>query len=551
MPSTSSTPLLQFIRSVLVEESARTVTDHELLRRFAEERAETAFEAILRRHGAMVLDICRGVLACETDVEDAFQATFLVLATKARSIKRTEALASWLHGTAYRIALKARAATTRRGEQEARVRPREVTVADQFTWAEIRATLHEELANLPEPHRTVLGLCYLQGKTQDEVAHLSGLSKGTLKRRLEAGREQLRERLIRRGLGPVAVLLAAVWPGGAVRACVPAGLVKSTLQVAAGVAVGIPAAVSPSVAVLAQGGSRPMVTKTVTCAVLVVCGLLGWAEVALPPPTVQVASAAPVPKSAELSDPVTQLDEVADGTLFHLQLTRGAVSALKREREMAPGRLGIWMGGTPVFEVQDRVYRAMTQELKTALSPEQVEELVAIENTIRAKFEKASPPLEGDRERVRRELRREYTKSVNEFWGRALMPEQLKRFAQIERQFLGALGGPGAGGLGFPRIQDALKLTADQREQIRAICARAKADWEAKAGLEEWDTDDVTGEKVLVRANGPARHFKLFSSARDAAAELLTAEQRKAWRELTGEPIDLEPIVGRGSTLGR
>lgn len=550
MPGTSR-PLLQFIRSVLEAESERAVTDHELLRQFVEERAERAFEVILRRHGAMVLDICSGVLANDTDVEDAFQATFLILATKAHSIRRTEALASWLHGTAYRTALKARAVAARRGEREARILPREATDGDQFTWAEVRVILHEELANLPERHRTVLGLCYLQGKTQDEVAQLLGLSKGTLKRRLESGRERLRERLVRRGLGPVAVLLVAAWPLGAVRACIPRELLEATLQVAVGVSAGIPVTVSPSVVVLAQEGvSRTMLTTTVKCT-LVICGLLCWVGATLPPPPVQVASAAPVPKSVGSNDQAAQLDEVVDDALFHVQLTSGAVSTLKRERELAPGELGIWMGGTPVFEMRDRLYRVVAQELKITLSPEQVEELVAIEKTVRAKFEKSSLPLEPNRERIRRELCREYMKSVNEFWARVVKPEQLKRLTQVERQFLGAFRGPTAGGLAYPRIQDTLKLTADQRAQIRAICAQAKADWEAKAGLTEWGTDDVTGQKVQLPVNGPARHYQLIASAQDAATKLLTKEQRKAWREMTGELIDLELIIGRGSTLGR
>src|SRR5262245_50232058 len=132
MAKPASSAILQLIRRVLVDPRLRTSPDQELLHRFLGEQDEAAFEALLRRHGPMVLDVCRGVLANEADAEDAFQATFLVLARKAGSIRKTATLASWLHGVAYRTALKARAESTQRWKHQAHVPEREASGPDSL-----------------------------------------------------------------------------------------------------------------------------------------------------------------------------------------------------------------------------------------------------------------------------------------------------------------------------------------------------------------------------------------------------------------------------------
>jgi RNA polymerase sigma factor (sigma-70 family) len=162
---------------ILAHRSEETA-DHDLLRRFADKREEAAFEAILSRHGPMVFDVCRRILASEADSEDAFQATFLVLAAKAGSIRRTGSLAAWLHGVASRVSLKMRAGFARRRQAETDSPRREVGSEDPLTWAEIQSVLHEELGGLRECHRAPLVLCYLCGQTQDEAASQLGLSRG-------------------------------------------------------------------------------------------------------------------------------------------------------------------------------------------------------------------------------------------------------------------------------------------------------------------------------------------------------------------------------------
>jgi RNA polymerase sigma factor (sigma-70 family) len=255
MARTTSSPILQLIRRISTNPRVKDSPDQELLRRFLGERDESAFEALLRRHGPMVLDVCRSVLGNAADAEDAFQATFLILARQAHSIRKSASLASWLHGVAHRTALRARANSARRQRHEARAPERSTTTdPDELTWREIQQAVHEELARLPERHRAALVLCYLEGNTQDEAAAQLGLAKGTLKGRLERGRALLRAGLVRRGLGPGAVLAMGAWPAAA-RACLAPPLLVATVEAAMAVATGGAAGsvVAPPVAALTEG----------------------------------------------------------------------------------------------------------------------------------------------------------------------------------------------------------------------------------------------------------------------------------------------------------
>jgi RNA polymerase sigma factor (sigma-70 family) len=190
--ATPANPMLQQIRRMAEDERTRARSDQELLDQFADTGDESAFQSLVRRHGPMVLDVCRAVLANEADAEDAFQATFVVLARKVRSIRKATSLGSWLHGVAYRIALDARRGLATRSRHETLVPQREASAADDLTWKEAQRVLHEELGGLSERHRTPLVLCYLQGKTQDEAAEILGMARSTLKVRLEEARALLR-----------------------------------------------------------------------------------------------------------------------------------------------------------------------------------------------------------------------------------------------------------------------------------------------------------------------------------------------------------------------
>jgi RNA polymerase sigma factor (sigma-70 family) len=201
MATTLSNPILQMISRVALDQRLRQLSDHELLKRFDEGQDERAFNALLLRHGPMVLDVCRGVLVNEADVEDAFQATFLILTRKSASIRKTSSVASWLHGAAYRTALKPQAHSATRTKNEQRASVSDATEPDDLSWHEVRMVLHEEVARLAERYRAPLVACYLEGMTQDEAATQLQIATSTLKDRLERGRSLLRARLVRRGLG--------------------------------------------------------------------------------------------------------------------------------------------------------------------------------------------------------------------------------------------------------------------------------------------------------------------------------------------------------------
>lgn len=175
------------------------VSDQQLLELFATQKDEAAFAALVHRHGPLVLAVCRRVLGPGPDVEDAFQATFLVLVQKAARLRRPELLANWLYGVAYRIARKLRTTAETRRRHEARKLHPVFTLTEPGA-EELRPILDEELHRLPEKYRVAVVLCYLQGKTNEEAAQQLHWPTGTVKGRLARARDLLRSRLVRRGV---------------------------------------------------------------------------------------------------------------------------------------------------------------------------------------------------------------------------------------------------------------------------------------------------------------------------------------------------------------
>jgi RNA polymerase sigma factor (sigma-70 family) len=247
------------------------MTDAVLLERFLAGNEETAFQALLRRHGPMVLGVCRRILCDAHDADDAFQATFLVLVRKASSILPRSQVGPWLYGVARRTALKVRSSAARRcrAEQEAaRRRPKAASPGD--TTGSLCTLIDEELGRLPQRYRDALVLCLLQGKSRREAAELLGWREGTLSGRLARAKELLSRRLRRRGVALSSSALGAYLAESAV-AEVPAGLAFGTAKATAALG-GSSAAKAVSAPVIAL--TEEVLKTMFTCKLKAIAGMI-------------------------------------------------------------------------------------------------------------------------------------------------------------------------------------------------------------------------------------------------------------------------------------
>jgi RNA polymerase sigma factor (sigma-70 family) len=253
--------VLRGAEALAARDPVGTLPDAELLRRFTAGRDQTAFAVLVRRHGPLVWGVCRNLLPRDADAEDAFQATFLALVRSAATVRRAEALGGWLHGVAYRVAMRARRTAARRKRREtiAAVGEADAPVADA-AWDELQAAVHEEVCRLPDKLRLPFVLCTLQGRAQRDAADQLGWKIGTLSGRLTLARQRLLDRLARRGVPSAALALGAV--AGA--ASVPSHLCGLTFQTAMA-----PDRASPVVLSLARGVTFMARTKMIVAGVLI------------------------------------------------------------------------------------------------------------------------------------------------------------------------------------------------------------------------------------------------------------------------------------------
>jgi RNA polymerase sigma factor (sigma-70 family) len=259
------------------------------LKSFARSGNETAFALLVERYGGLVFSVCRRVLGDAGAAEDCTQATFLVLARKANAIRRAEELPAWLHGTAYRLALRMRRAELRRLHREKESvktgRPKvPPDPLDELSARELLGVLDEELERLPEVYRLPVILCGLEGLSQEEAAARLGWTPGSVKGRLERARARLHARLKRRGLTLTAAL-GVVEMTRATAAALPAGLAGQTVRTALAFAASRSAVsdyLSPTVVALAEGALKAMYLSKLKTALVVIAVLglagagLGW-----------------------------------------------------------------------------------------------------------------------------------------------------------------------------------------------------------------------------------------------------------------------------------
>jgi RNA polymerase sigma factor (sigma-70 family) len=253
--------VLRGIERIFNQGSLTGLSEGQLLRQFAT-GDEGAFEALVTRHGPMVLGVCRRLLYDRRDVEDAFQATFLVLLRKAGALRDAEALSPWLHGVAYRVAARIRCNSIRRPLEESRgARPEAVEPECDLERTELRTLIDEEIRRLPEKYRLPVVLCYLEGRTHEEAARRLRCSAGSVRGRLDRARQKLKDRLTRRGLAPAAGLAALAMGGEGASAAVPAPLIAGTVATLARAATAKAVSVTASTAALelADGVFRAMI----------------------------------------------------------------------------------------------------------------------------------------------------------------------------------------------------------------------------------------------------------------------------------------------------
>jgi RNA polymerase sigma factor (sigma-70 family) len=257
MPQEPLARALGQLRRLLGGRPAEDTSDGQLLERFCAARDEAAFAALMRRHGPLVLSVCRRLLTDADDVEDAFQAAFMVLVRRASGLRREGSLGSWLYGVAYRVALKARTTSARRRKREQQApldatenRPVYATTPDvsdesagpfdRAACGELHEVLDAEVNRLPEKYRAPLVLCYLEGKTNEQAAQELGCPPGSMSWRLGQARDRLRSRLEGRGIVLSAAALAALTQQSS--AAVPPALGEATLRAAVRLAAGEAAA---------------------------------------------------------------------------------------------------------------------------------------------------------------------------------------------------------------------------------------------------------------------------------------------------------------------
>ena len=356
--------LMQQIGRLFLDGTAIGSSEGELLDRFVRGRDESAFEALVARHGPMVLGVCRQLLRDPNDVDDAFQATFLVLVRKAATLRRCDLLGNWLYGVAMRVAMRARSQAARRMGRFGQQGAIEKLAAAEDLGDSPRSTatlldpecapwLHQEVSYLPEKYRTPVVLCYFEGLTHDEAASRMGCPLGTVKGRLSRARDLLRRRLTRRGMALSATALASQLTAPHAQAAVPAALEMSTTRAAlaqissAGTSFAWGSSISIPVTALAEGVLHTMIWTQVKMTTGALC-LAGTLAVGVVVGATQLTSGAGGGDETQATAQASKANAGKGGSAGH----PSGAAASKAEQSISPDLLSQISGTNRTFEMR-------------------------------------------------------------------------------------------------------------------------------------------------------------------------------------------------------
>jgi RNA polymerase sigma factor (sigma-70 family) len=504
---------LHRLKLAMAAEALADCSDRELVDRLRSDQDDGAFRAILERHGPMVYQVCRRVLSSQADVEDAFQATFLVLVRRGHTIRRRASLASWLHGVAHRTAIKLRTQAGRRRRREEKVARGDAAVLrDDTTWGELRAILDEELGALPDACRAPLVLCYLEGRTQDEAAAQLDVSKSTLRRHLERGRELLGRRLARRGVTLAAALAAPLVSDCVHGAALPRTLlVRTTASASHTPGLAAPAGVlSARVAALTDGVSKTMqFAKYKTMVAMLACSLALGLGIQIGP---RFASAQDKNPGRDAKPPATapDVDPIDPNLVFdpevqkQLRLSPNQINKLTEARDR--GREAMSDQGKRVAEIDQRIKKLQ----------EEIDRLNQERNTAQQAIHKS------EAERVK-----------------AAIPGLLSREAvrELQQMTLQRMRLPDV--LLDAKVRARLELNDEQIKKIQELAEKAAVTWVLGDG------SVVSGRVRFAQTVNHASTLRVLyatadfdDTSRSELLKLLTPQQRSALERMSGIALE-------------
>jgi RNA polymerase sigma factor (sigma-70 family) len=473
--------IVRHLRRAVLLRDGHEVTDGRLLESFRTCADEAAFEILVKRHGPMVLGVCRRVIGNIHDAEDALQAVFLVLAKKAASIAQCDLVGNWLYGVAYRTALQARARLGRRRAREIQVKDMpQPTVSSDMELHELHQALDLELNKLPDKYRVPIVLCDLEGRPRKDVAGRLKVPEGTLSSRLAKGRQLLARRLLRHGLALSGAALATVLTHQTASASIRAVLVTSMVKAAGLAAAGQSAAgfVPVQVLALSQGVLKTMLLHKLKAISLVCLGLvLGGVGAGFGIPRAKAQPAVPAAQSGQPGQagqsgrPGIDDQEPIDGSLLMNQ-------QIQTELRLSKNQIHKLQALSREVDGKNDVKHKEIQELQKRIDELQ-QQIAQIQKRIDGKRAEAGT--------IRSGIEGQRGQALGKAAPEILSARALKRVREIQRQKRGlrAL-------LQDPKVQHMLKLDDEQLRKIETILKKERVgfwDITSQAGLGFIDLD--------------------------------------------------------------